>query len=193
MWMSNGTIVCVGAAELPALRCDSLQLQIALGVFVRELREHPWVGKFRDIVPIIEANNNSILSLSLLNVFKAYPPMRMPFLERHFARAIIDNVGVLTTEENKHAMLQFTLSALMDGRLFICSTLTTTGKTSYDKRAKKIAPCDTVELLNKELIAMRDLPDGKISGKMDSGQGDDLAMAFMMGLYWAHCCNALGV
>ena len=69
------------------------------------------MSSYRYIVPVIEANNNSILSLSLLNVFKSFPPMSMPFLERHFAKAIIDNVGVLTTEENKHAMLQLTLSS----------------------------------------------------------------------------------
>lgn len=191
MWNDDGSIVCLGASEIGALRCDTLQLQMTLADFVAKLRKHPWVSSYRTIVPIIEANNNSILSLSLLNVFKSYPPMAMPFLERHFAKAIVENVGVLTTEENKHAMLQLTLASLMDGRLFCASHFVTVDRSSYDKRAKPVAPEKATELLGKELVAMRDTPDGKISGRIDSGQGDDLAMAFMMGLYWGHCCNAL--
>ena len=69
----------------------------------------------------------------------------------------------------------------------------TCDRSSYDSRAKPQSPSLTTELLGKELAAMRDQPNGKISGKIDSGQGDDLAMAFMMALYWGRCCAALNV
>jgi len=193
MWQPNGTIVCLGVAEIAALHSDTYQLMLVLGDFIRQLRRHPWISTFRTLVPIIEANNNSILSLSLLGTFKASPPMAMPFLERHFSRAIVDNVGVLTTEQNKHAMLQLTLTSMMDGRLFLCDPTITTGRQAYDARSKCKSAVDDIVLLGDELEAMRDQPDGKISGKLNSGQGDDLAMAFMMGLYWGQCCNALAL
>ena len=52
---------------------------------------------------------------------------------------------------------------------------------------------ESAELLGLELKAMRDTPDGKISGKVDSSQGDDLALAFMMAVYWSFTCRSLNI
>ena len=193
LWGADGSIVCLGAAEVSALHCDTMQLQAAIGDFVRQLRAHEWVLQFRTIVPIIETNNNSVLSLSLLNVFKQHPPCHMPFVDRYFAKNVLSNVGVVTTALNKHAMLQFTFSCLLDGRLFASEMAVTTGRAAYDHSKKRPPMGEMLKLLGKELKSMRDLPDGKITGKLQSGQGDDLAMAFMMTLYWGHCCRAMGV
>jgi len=193
LWGTTGEISCLGAAEVSALHGDTLQLQSAVGDFLRQLRLHPWVGTFRNIVPVIETNNNSVLALSLLNVFKHHAPMKMPFVSRYFAKSVTANVGVLTTEENKHAMLQFTFSCLLDGRITHAVNAVTTGRAAFDRRVARPTFAAALTLLGTELKSMRDMPNGKISGKIQSGQGDDLAMAFMMGLYWGHCCRALGV
>ena len=34
LWQNDGSIVCLGVAELSALRCDTLQLQLVLSDFV---------------------------------------------------------------------------------------------------------------------------------------------------------------
>lgn len=193
LWGADGSITCIGAAEVAALHCDTMQLQASVADFLRELRKHSWVLQYRPIVPIIETNNNSVLSLSLLNVFKRSPPMHMPFIDRYFAKNVLSNVGVITTELNKHAMLQFTFSCLLDGRLFAAVDAVTTGRVAYDLTKPRPPFASIIELVGKEFKSMRDLPDGKISGKLQSGQGDDLAMAFMMALYWGHCCRAMGV
>lgn len=188
---NKGEIVILGLGEIRATRCDSLRLQACIGDFIDKVRTHPWASH-RIIVPIIESNNNSVLALSLLRVFEAKPPIRMPFIKAFFASEITDNVGVLTTETNKAAMCQMTFGVLLDGRLFSAPRAITVGRDAYDPKQGTPEYGEISKLLSLELKSMRDSPDGKISGKVDSSQGDDLAMAFMMSIYWSLSCRALG-
>jgi hypothetical protein len=192
MYGDRGEIVILGLAELPATRCDTLQLQAMVGEFVRLVRKHPWVG-MRTVVPIVECNNNSVLALSLLTVVQRHPPTSMPFIRSYFATDITDRVGVLTTETNKAAMCHITFSALLDGRVFLARGAVSVGRGAYDREKPSASFLDTAKLLGLELKSMRDRPDGKISGKVDASQGDDLAMAFMMALYWSATCRALAI
>ena len=192
LYGSKGEIAVLGLGETRATRCDTLQLQALIGDFIVKLRMHPW-AKYRVIVPIIEANNNSVLALSLLRVFQAHPPTNMPFIKRFFASDICDNVGVLTNDINKAAMCQTTFQALLDGRVFSAEKAFTVGRDAFDPNQETPSYQDTANLLALELASMRDMPNGKISGKVDSSQGDDLALAFMMALYWSFTCRALGV
>jgi len=109
----------------------------------------------------------------------------MPFLENYFKKHVCENVGVFTNDETKNEMIQCTLKVLLDARLFVAPNGIAVGREAYDKRAKPPIFAEQVALLGSELIAMRDLPNGKISGKLDTGQTDDLAMAFMLGIYWS--------
>lgn len=61
-------------------------------------------------------------------------------------------------------------------RLFVGPDGVSVGRDAFDKKAKKPVFAEQVALLGSELIAMRDLPNGKITGKLDTGQTDDLAM-----------------
>ena len=188
----HGEVAILGLGEVRATRCDTLQLQSVVADFVAKLRKHPWV-RHRPIVPVIETNNNAVLSLSLLNVIKNYPPIQMPFIKRYFASDISDNIGVRTTETNKAAMCQCGFSAFLDGRVFSAPDAIAAGRDAFDRESLPISYKDIAGLLAKELASFRDLPNGKISGKVDSSQGDDMGMAFLMAIYWSFTCRALGV
>lgn len=192
LYGARGEVIILGIGETRATRCDTLQLQALVGDFITKLRSHPW-ARYRTLVPIIEANNNSVLALSLLRVFENYPPMQMPFIKSYFATDICDNVGVLTNETNKQAMCQAVFQVFLDGRVFSSAAAFTVGRDAFDPHQKAPSYDETASLLATELASMRDMPDGKISGKVDSTQGDDLAMAFMMTIYWSFTCRALGV
>ena len=192
LYGARGEVAILGIGETRATRCDTIQLQALVGDFITKLRRHPWATG-RTLVPIIESNNNSVLALSLLRVFEMHPPMQMPFVRAYFATDICDNVGVLTNETNKQAMCQATFQVFLDGRVFSSALAFTVGRDAFDPHQKAPTYAETAALLGLELASMRDMPDGKISGKVDSSQGDDLAMAFMMTIYWSFTCRALGV
>lgn len=192
LYGDKGEIVILGLAEVTASRCDTLQLQACIGHFLKQLRAHPWATN-RVIVPIIETNNNSVLALSLLKVCEKYRPTAMPFVKTYFATDITDNIGVITTEANKAAMCQTAFTAFLDGRVFTAVNAITVGRDAFDPNRNPPEFNDVAGLLGLELKSMRDMPDGKISGKVDSSQGDDLALAFMMALYWSFTCRALSI
>lgn len=192
MYGPSGEQILVGAAEISAMRCEVIQIQAAVGEFVKQLRGHSWVRN-RAIVPIIECNNNEILSTAILKIFRSYPPITMPFVARYFAEAITDNVGVWTNEKNKVAMLHGCYSALLDNRIRVAPQGVTVGKSAFQIHAKDSTFDDARKLLAAELASFRDLPNGKISGRMTDGQSDDVGMAFLMALYWSHCVRALNV
>lgn len=189
---AHGEIAIVGLAEIAATRSDTLALQSVVGDFVAQLRKHAWI-RHRPIVPIVETNNNSVLALSLVNVIRAYPPVEMPFIKRYFATDVTDNIGVRTTETNKAAMCQCGFSAFLDGRVFSAPDAITAGRDAFEREAVPPTYADSAALLALELASFRDLPNGKISGKVDSSQSDDMGMAFLMALYWSYTCRALGV
>jgi hypothetical protein len=190
MYGRSGEYVVLGAAEISAMRCEVIQIQAAVGEFIKRLRGHSWT-RGRTIIPIIECNNNEILSQAILKVFYAYPPIVMPFVNRYFAEAITDSVGVWTTEKNKVAMLHGCYSALLDNRIRLAPGGVTVSKAAYQINASDGSWPDTLKMLAAELKSFRDLPNGKISGRMTDGQSDDVGMAFLMALYWSHCVRAL--
>ena len=110
-----------------------------------------------------------------------------PFKRRFFGTAISDNIGVLTTESNKLAMIQQTYSALFEGRVVVVRPLTTVGPV-FLTRYEHPTPDVALDLLRAELIGFRETPKGP-SGK-SSDRNDDLAMAFLLGLYWSYCIRA---
>lgn len=192
MYGRSGEYIVLGAAEISALRCEVIQIQAAVGQFIKRVRGHSWT-RGRSIVPIIECNNNEILSQAILKVFYAYPPIVMPFIKRYFADAISDSVGVWTNEKNKVAMLHCCYSALLDNRIRLAPGGVTVSKAAYHINASDGSWAGALKTLAAELKSFRDLPNGKISGRMTDGQTDDVGMAFLMCLYWSHCVRALNI
>jgi len=187
-----GEVAILGLAEVRATRCDALQLQAVVGDFVIRLRKHKWV-MHRPIVPIIETNNNGVLALSLLRVIERHPPTVMPFVKAYFATDVTENIGVRTTEATKSAMCMASMSAFLDGRIFSAPDAITSGRDAFDPNQDSVAFADAADQLALQLVSFRDLPDGKISGKVDSSQSDDVGMAFMMAVYWSFTCRALNI
>jgi hypothetical protein len=192
MYGSSGEYVVLGAAEISAKRCEVIQLQASIGEFIKRIRAHSW-ARGRNIVPIIECNNNEIISQAILKIFYAYPPITMPFVKQYFTEAITDSVGVWTTEQNKVAMLHGCYQALLDNRIRLAPGGVTVSKAAYQINAEEGSWPKTRELLANELKCFRDLPNGKITGRMVDGQTDDVGMAFLMCLYWSRCVRSLNV
>ena len=81
------------------------------------------------------------------------------------------------------AMLHGCYKALLDNRIHFARDCVTVSKSAYQFSAKPADFVSSKKLLAKQLKAFRDLPNGKITGKMTDGQSDDIGMAFLMALY----------
>lgn len=181
----TGVHVVVGMASVNVNKCQTLEVQQVLAQFLGRIRELPGVGPGTAIVPIIECNNNEILAMSILSVFKRHGPTWMPFTEDRFATYITDGIGVWTMEENKMAGIQATYQAFLDGRVCFAESMAVADMTAYKSRARPTTRDLMIDLLCLQLSNIQDQPNGTVSGKTQSGDNDDLAMAFMMGVFWA--------
>ena len=95
--------------------------------------------------------------------------------------------GVLTTESTKYAAIQCAYSALFENRIFLSKEMTTLGPVHLPRHTHP-SKIDALALLQTELTYFRETDRGP-SGK-GSDRNDDLAMSFMLALYWSHCVRA---
>lgn len=185
----TGVYVFVGMFNVNVKRCQTTEVQQIVHQFLERLRKHPLVGPELTLIPIIECNNNEILSMSILRVFEHYGSVHIPWTDDNFGVSISHGIGVWMNHDNKMAMLQSMYQTLMDGRIAFASSIVVADKTAYVANATAI---DGESLLAKwavQLKAMQDQPDGSISGKHLGN--DDLATACMQGIYWSISARAM--
>jgi len=185
----TGVYVYVGFFNVNVKRCQTTEVQQIVHQFLARLRQHPLVGPELAIVPIIECNNNEILSMSILRVFEHYGKVIVPWTDENFGVCISSGIGVWMTHENKMAMLQAMYQTLMDGRIAFADNMVVADKTAYAPNAQ---PVEFEALRCKwavQLKSMQDQPDGTVSGKHLGN--DDLATASMQGIYWSISARAM--
>lgn len=187
----DGSKLIVGASSVPVAKCQVHECQKIVSFFLRHLRQHPFLKGTMPLIPIIECNNNEIVSRSLLKEFDEYSPIRMPFLKQNFQSCISPGIGVWLTETIKMAMIQTTYQAILDKALRFSGTLVTTGKCAYDVRSSEPNGSDQMELALTQLGHFRDQPNGKVSGVTAAGDVDDLGIALMMAVYWSFLIRSL--
>ena len=185
----SGVYVFVGMFNINVKRCQTTEVQQVVHQFLSRLREHPLVGPELTLIPIIECNNNEILSMSILRVFEHYGKVYVPWTEENFSICISSGIGIWMTQENKMAMLQSMYQTLMDGRIAFAADMASADKTAYAPNAQPIDVKSYQAKWATQLKAMQDQPDGTVSGKHLGN--DDLATASMQGIYWSISARAM--
>ena len=185
----SGVYVFVGMFNINVKRCQTTEVQQVVHQFLTRLRDHPLVGPELTLVPIIECNNNEILSMSILRVFEHYGKVYVPWTEENFSLCISNGIGVWMTQENKMAMLQTMYQSLMDGRITFAEDMIVADKTAYAPNARPVMAETIRTKWATQLKAMQDQPDGTVSGKHVGN--DDLATASMQGIYWSISARAM--
>ena len=148
---------------------------------------HPFCHKESPLVPIIECNNNEPMSLSLLRQFQRHPPVYMPFKKERFHSGTIsvaDGVGIWTTESSKLASLHVAYQAFMEGRVSVAYTVVSTNRESIDRKSKAPEEADLIVALFDQLGRFGYDKHGKVTGKLTDDDQDDVAMAFLMCVYF---------
>jgi len=189
----DGCVVVIGVASINVHRCEIIQVQAIIAMFLERLRKHPWVSVRSMFVPIVECNNNEVLALSIVRVFGDYGPVWMPFTSEHFPRNISEGIGVWTTDSTKGASLQVMYQMLLEARIAVGKVVVTADATAYKTTASPATANLAIHMLATQLGQFHDDPiTGKINGKLD-GANDDIAMSLLMGIYWRICVlNVVG-
>lgn len=180
---TTGGIVIIGAASVDCSATEAAQIQAVVGDWVKRLRKHPFVGKNSIIIPIVECNNNEILSASIVKAIVQYGPCYMPFTRARFQKCITDKVGVWTTEDTKLSALSCTYQALIDGRITVAASVVVAGRDRIDVRAVRPEPEAVVDQLFDELGQFSYDDKGKVTGKVGDAQ-DDMGMALIQLIFW---------
>lgn len=184
----HGIHVVVGMFNINMSRCQTTEVQYVVHQFLQRVREHPLVPPSALLVPIIECNNNEILSMSILRVFEQYGPVWIPFEKERFDTGISPGIGVWATHSNKCASIQCTYQAFLDGRVSFADTLAIADRTAFVQRAQPVESESLIDLLVKQLCSVQDQNDGTLSAK--HAGNDDLSSAFLLGVYWCLCVRA---
>jgi hypothetical protein len=58
--VTSATICIIGLATVSVARCEAVQVQQIINLFLTRVRGHPMVSRTSPIVPIIECNNNEV-------------------------------------------------------------------------------------------------------------------------------------
>lgn len=84
-------------------------------------------------------------------------------------------------------MVQQTYLAFINGAISVNSRVIVADRTSFETHATATPFNELLTELGAQLIRFADRPDGTISGKTFDGDNDDLAMSFMLAVYWRVC------
>lgn len=183
---NSGMHTVIGLFNVNMNRCQTTEIQYVVHQFLQRLRGI--VPASAIFVPIIECNNNEILSMSILRVFESYGNFIVAFEQSRFESCITPEVGVWMTHSNKMGAIQCAYQAFLDGRVCFSRNMVLADRTAYVSSAGTMTTHELKEMFAKQLASMQDQPDGKISGK--HAGNDDLASAFLIGIYWCMAVRA---
>ena len=187
----GGEKIFIGASTVSMEKCMVTECQLVITQFLESVRKHPFVKETMSIIPIIECNNNEILGRSILECFKPFQPIVVPFTRERFKTCISPGVGVWMTHTIKMAMIQTTYQALLDNALRFSGNFVTTSRAAFNPKSKPANYNEQIETMLEQLGRFRDQPDGQISGKSPAGDNDDLGVAAMMCIYWSFILRSL--
>lgn len=187
----------IGMSEVPMAESNTDMLLAVVKTFTcNVLNQLVDVGKSMrvvKVVPVVESNNCAFLSGSIAKaIASATKSMSatywMPYSKDMFPNSIVEQVGVLTTEDNKMAAIANLYTYMFEGRIKIPPRCTTVGPVrTKNYTFPKLQ--ETVDLLKASLKSFKRDAKGKVSGKT-ANTNDDLAMALMITLYWSFMIRA---
>ncbi len=183
----TGQLVVIGASSVDASATEIGELQHIVSHWIAMVRQHPFCHPESPIVPIIECNNNEPMSLSLLRKIQEHPPVYMPFRKDKFYKGgitIADGIGVWTTESSKLGSLHVAYQAFMEGRVAIANYTASTNRESIDRKCKPPKEGEVITQLFEQLGRFGYDKRGKVTGKLTEDDQDDVAMAFLLCVYF---------
>jgi hypothetical protein len=195
-YTTDGQVIILGMAEISMHKCQIVQVNMCVSRFTTKVLEHPSLRKYKRskirVVPIVECNNNEILSKDIVLTIKTTATgngfnYTMPFSKRYFATAITENIGVWATNATKASGITLLYFLMMDNRLHFVEPFVTIGEV-HKKGVKTPTPKEIKDVVQEELIKFHD--EGKtITGKT-AETNDDCAITLVHLAHWSSSIRA---
>lgn len=195
-YTTDGQVVILGAAEVSMHKCQIIQVTMCVTRFVESVLRSVLLRQYTAadirIVPIVECNNNEILSKDIVSAISTVAKSRgvrfaMPFLRQYFTTAITENIGIWATHTTKASGVQLLYFMMMDNRLNFAEPFVTIGDV-HKKQAATPSTVDIKKMLLEELANFHD--DGtNITGKT-ADTNDDVAMTVVHFAHWSMSIRA---
>lgn len=184
-------LVIIGVCSVNAVACNTFEIVAIIQQFLDNIRKHPLGFDRNQIVPIVEANNNDVLSKSIVDAFDGYRPIYMPFVSANFKKYISPGIGVYTTRENKQVGVMILNTMFYDKSIrFIKDLVVAENKNAAYHDPETIAQTNKA-LFEHQLNRLRLTKDGAISGKSEMEE-DDVAIASVFLVYWREKIKRIG-
>lgn len=208
-----GQVVILGLSQVKAGRHHHTYLPSLTRLFTKKVLEVTAHIKKRTVIPIVECNNNDhvaeIITEAIRICSTRYKNVRysMPFVHANFDKNITNNIGVWTRSENKFQGLKEIQTLVFQGRIILAENLASVSRSQTDEpRASGISQWaasaqaitdgiihEQIDEFKAQLLRMHDVekPSGNgkftniVTGKTAFGDNDDIAVAFIFGIYWS--------
>lgn len=194
----GGNTILLGATEIQIQRCEIAQLQMCVTHFVSRVVNNSALRKWSkhtiNIIPIVECNNNEIVSKCITStIIETASTLMckylMPFKAKEdFTGTITPDIGVWCTENAKLEGIHDLYELMFEGRFGIAKTMTTMGPMHLSS-PQEPSRRSVVELLRDELVQFKDTDKGVTGKTVDTN--DDLAMSIIQGVKWIKDITAL--
>jgi hypothetical protein len=138
------------------------------------------------LIPIVEDQGGIPMAQTICDIFSEEEFMPTAYLVGHKVDSTCRSDGVPTTKPIKENMVFLVESLLDDDRIKIIENLATTGSRNAISQKGFSTSADMVRLLHTQLGYLFYDDKKHITGKLGPGFKDDLAMAFMLALYWSN-------
>jgi hypothetical protein len=152
---------------------------------LRLLRRNAMTGH-AVLIPIVEDQGGVPMAQTICDVFKEAEFQPSLFLVGHKVDASCRSDGVPTTRPIKENMVLLVATLLSEMRIVLWDRLFTTGSRNCQSMKGTASPTDMTRLLATQLSNLFYDEKKHITGKLGPGFKDDLAMAFMLGVYWSN-------
>mgnify|MGYP005989893719 FL=1 len=185
LYLENSQLVLVGLDSAMTKKLGAVDICEFVRVHLRKLRQHPYICNIV-MVPIVEDQGGVPMAQTICDIFSEPEFLPSVYLVGHKVDASCRSDGVPTTRAIKENMVFLVESLLNEARLKLSTPLTTTGSRNAQMAVGHTPAQNLITLLHVQLGNLF-LDDKKhITGKLGPGFKDDLAMAFMLGVYWSN-------
>jgi len=185
LYMENSQLMLIGLDSAMTKKLGAVDICEFVRVHLRKLRRHPYIRNIV-MVPIVEDQGGVPMAQTICDIFSEPEFLPTVYLVGHKVDSSCRSDGVPTTRAIKENMVFLVESLLNEARLKLLSTLVTTGSRNAQMAAGNVPAQNLISLLHVQLGNLFLDAKKHITGKLGPGFKDDLAMAFMLGIYWSN-------
>lgn len=185
LFTHDSQVLVIGLDSALTKKLGAVDIANFVRAHLRTLRTHMFTYN-AVLVPIVEDQGGVPMAQTICDIFSEPEFVPSVYLVGHRVDASCRSDGVPTTKPIKENMVFLVESLLSDMRVKIFQALSTTGSRNASHATGFSAPTEVIKLLATQLGNLFYDEKKHITGKLGPGFKDDLAMAFMLAIYWSN-------